>query len=169
MSRAPGRLRSYNRLVDDRTLELLREQSGLSLDEEGRFLHRGEPITHARTLQVLWRSLERLPDGRYLVRVGRESGYVAIADSPYAVRAVAADPPDLFRLVLSDGSEEPLRPETLRLGRDGVLRCLVKGDHRARFGRSAQVGLGLAMEQDRSSPSGFSLRVGGRRAPVAAE
>ncbi len=152
--------------MDQATLERLREESGLAIDEEGRFLHRGEPITHRRTLEVLWRSLERAGDGRYQVRVGRESAWVRLADAPYAVRGVAGDPP---RLTLSDGTEEPLRPETLRLGRDGVLRCLVKGDHRARFGRAAQVALGLAMEEDPASPSGFSLRLSGRRVPVPAE
>ena len=69
-------------------LELLRARSGLSIDAEGRFLHRGEPITHARTLEVLWRSLERAPDGRYLVRIGRESAYVAVEETPYVVRGV---------------------------------------------------------------------------------
>jgi len=152
--------------VDDETLERLRQESGLGIDEEGRFLHGGEPITHRRTLEVLWRSLQRAPDGRYLVRVGRESAWVRLADAPYAVRGVAGEPP---RLLLSDGSEEPFRPETLRLGRDGVLRCLVKGDHRARFGRSAQVALGLAMDEDPASPSGFALRLDGRRIPVPAE
>ena len=152
--------------MDEATLERLREESGLAIDEEGRFLHRGEPITHRRTLEVLWASLERAGDGRYRVRVGRESAWVHLADAPYAIRGVAGDPP---RLALSDGSEEPLRPETLRLGRDGVLRCLVKGDHRARFGRAAQVALGLAMEEDPASPSGFSLRLAGRRVPVPPE
>jgi uncharacterized protein len=150
-----------------RALELFREASGLSIDLEGRFLHRGEPITHARTLQALWGSLSRRPDGRYLVRIGRESGYVQLADAPYAVRgvAVAAGEPGLF---LSDGSTEPLRPETLRLGRDGALHCLVKGGHRARFARSAQVSLGLLLQEDGAAPSGYSLTLAGRcwRLPV---
>lgn len=147
-------------------LELLREQSGLSIDLEGRFLHRGEPILHARTLEVLWRSLERQPDGRYLVRIGRESGWVHVEDAPYAVRGVRLDGEAL--LLLSDGSEELLRPETLSVDRDGALHCLVKGDHRARFARSAQVVLGLALEEDPAAAGGYALSLGGRRWPVGA-
>ena len=147
--------------TDEAALELLRERSGLSIDLEGRFLHRGLPILHARTLEVLWRSLERQPDGRYLVRVGRESGWVRLEDSPYAVRGVRLDGEP--RLFLSDGSEELLRPETLSVGPDGVLRCLVKGDHRARFARSAQVVLGLALEEDPAAPGCYALALGGRR------
>ncbi len=149
-------------------LELLRSASGLSLDEEGRFLHRGEPITHARTLEVLHRSLERMPGGRYLVRIGRESAWVALADAPYAVRGVAPDEggraPSLF---LSDGGAERLDPATLRVGEDGVLRCRVKGGHEARFTRAAQIQLGLALEEDPQGSGRLFLRADGRRWPVA--
>ncbi len=152
---------------DEAALELLRQRSGLSIDLEGRFLHRGEPIRHARTLEVLWRSLERQPDGRYLVRIGRESGWVRLEDAPYAVRGVRLEGEP--RLRLSDGSEELFHPETLSVDADGVLHCLVKGDHRARFARSAQVALGLALEEDPSSPGRYLLSLGGRRWPVPPE
>jgi len=150
---------------DEAALELLRERSGLSIDLEGRFLHRGQPILHARTLEVLWRSLERQPDGRYLVRIGRESGWVRLEDSPYAVRGLRLEGEP--RLFLSDGSEEVLRPETLSVVADGVNQYLVKGDHRARFARSAQVVLGLALEEDPAAPGRYALALGGRRWPVA--
>lgn len=150
--------------MDARALEILREGSGLSIDLEGRLLHRGEPVTHARTLEVLWRSLERQPDGRYLVRVGRESAYVRIEDAPYAVRGLAGDV-----LFLSDGSTEPLRPETLAVDREGVLHCTVKGGHRARFTRAAQVGLGLELVEDPAAPGGFALVRNGRSWPVGRE
>lgn len=147
-------------------LELLRSGSGLSIDTEGRLLHRGEPITHARTLEVLWGSLERGPDGRYLVRIGRESAYVRVDDAPYGVRGVVDGPAGAPWLVLSDGSREPLDPTTLRLGADGVLRCSVKGGHAARFGRSAQVTLGLVMEESPPGSGRFVLTLGGARHPV---
>jgi len=154
--------------LDEQALELLREQSGLSIDLEGRLCHRGEPITHARTLEVLWRSLTRRPDGRYLVRVGRESGYVRIDDAPYAVRAVALEG-GVARLRLGDGTVESLDPTTLSVGVEGVLHCLVKAGHRARFTRTAQVDLGLALEEDPRAPGRFLLRLAGREYPVAVE
>ncbi|BDG10440.1 hypothetical protein [Anaeromyxobacter paludicola] len=153
---------------DPALLELLRERSGLSIDLEGRFLHRGEPITHARTLAVLWGSLERAPDGRYLVHVGRESGYVRLADAPYVVRAVSEAPGGPV-LHLTDGTSEPLAPATLTVDGEGVLHARVKGGHRARFSRAAQVTLGLALEEDPSAPAGFALRQGGTRHPLGKE
>jgi uncharacterized protein len=139
--------------------------SGLSLDAEGRFLHRGEPITHARTLEVLWRSFRREPDGRYAVSIGREAGYVTIEAAPYAVQAVVPAPNGV-RLRLSDGTEEPLDPATLSLGADGVLRCTVKRDHPARFTRAGQLALGALLQEDPPGSGAFTLLVNGRRWPV---
>jgi uncharacterized protein len=150
--------------LDDDALELLRSQSGLSIDEEGRFLHRGEPITHARTLEVLWRSLEPAPGGRWLVRVGRESGYVSVAETPFVVRAVADGPPGAAPvLLLSDGSEESLDPATLRTGGDGVLRCTLRRGAPARFGRAAHVALGARLDEDPPGSGAFVLTIGGER------
>ncbi len=155
-------------MTRDEALEILRTRSGLSIDAEGRFLHRGEPITHARTLEVLWGSLERAPDGRYRIRVGRESAYVEVEDAPYAVLGVLeAAPGTPPPLLLSDGSRESLDPATLSVGDDGVLRCVVKGGaHAARFRRAAQVALGLALEEDPPGSGRFHLRVGRSRWPV---
>jgi hypothetical protein len=154
-------------VTDGDLLELLRTRSGLAIDADGRFLHRGDPITHARTLEVLWSSLTRGPDGRYLVRIGRESAYVDLADAPYAVRGVVEDPNGgTPALLLSDGSREPLDPATLHVGADGVLRCSVKGGHAARFGRSAQVTLGLALEESPAGSGRFALVLGGARFPI---
>jgi uncharacterized protein len=152
----------------EEALELLRERSGLSIDLEGRLCHLGEPITHSRTLEVLWRSLARQADGRYLVRVGRESGYVALADAPYGVRGVTFEGVCPL-LHLTDRTEEPLDPATLSLNAEGVLHCVVKGGHRARFTRTAQVDLGLVLEEEPGSPGRFLLRVGDRTFHVACE
>lgn len=155
---------------DDAALELLRSRSGLSIDEEGRFLHQGEPITHARTLDVLWRSLARAPDGRWLVRVGRESAYVEVKETPYTVRGIVeAAPGDAPGLLLSDGTEEPLAPATLTLGADGVLRCRVKGGERARFTRAGQVALGFLVEEHPPGTGAYAITIGGTRWPIRAE
>jgi uncharacterized protein len=154
--------------VDPATLEALRCRSGLSIDLEGRFRHEGGLITHARTLEVLWSSLERQDDGRYLVRVGRESGYVRIEDAPYGIRGVRLEPDGIF-VHLSDGSVEALAPSTLLVGADGVLRCRVKdGSHRARFTRAAQVALGPALLEDPAA-GGYALELGGTLHRVGVE
>ncbi len=150
-------------------LELLRSSSGLAIDDEGRFLHRGEPIAHARTLEILWGSLEPASGGRWLVRVGRESAYVQVAETPWIVRGVVpGDGGDAPALLLSDGSREPLDPATLRVGGDGVLRCTVSRDRPARFARAAQIALGMALDEDPPGSQSFVLDAGGRRWRIGA-
>ncbi len=149
--------------MDQAVLRSLREGSGLSLDAEGRFLCRGEPITHARTLEILRRSFRRGPDGRYTVQVGREIAFVSLEAAPYAVRSAVPEDDGPPRLLLSDGTEERLDPATLALGPDGVLRCTVKGDHPARFTRAGQLGLGALLEEDPPGSGSYTLAVNGRR------
>ena len=152
--------------MTDDPLELLRVRSGLSIDAEGRFLHRGEPITHARTLAVLWASLEPTADGRWLVRIGRESGYVSVEIAPWVVRGVIDGPDGAPWLLLSDGTREPLDPRTLSIGADGVLRCEVKAGRPASFSRAAQIALGLALEEQPPGSGRYELTLGGVRHPV---
>jgi hypothetical protein len=155
--------------ADPDALDRLRERSGLSIDLDGRFRHEGELVTHERTLEVLWSSLERRADGRYLVRIGRESGYVHLDDAPYGVRGITFEGDGLLAH-LSDGSAEPLDVSSLAVGADGVLRCRVKsGAHRARFTRAAQTALGLALVEDAAAPSGYSLVHGALRQPLGVE
>ncbi len=150
--------------LSDDALELLRSSSGLSIDDEGRFLHRGEPILHARTLEVLWRSLEPAAGGRWLVRIGRESAYVRVAETPWIVRGVdAGDGTALPILFVADGSREPLDPATLRLGVDGVLRCALSRSRAARLSRAAQIALGMVLEEDPPGSGSFVLAADGRR------
>jgi hypothetical protein len=153
---------------DPEALEILRARSGLAVDSEGRFLHRGEPIAHARTLEVLWRSLERTPDGRWRVSIGRESALVEVDETPWVVRGVLLEGPSPL-LLLPGGRREPLDPAGLSVGADGVLRCRLPGGERARFSRAAQVGLGLALEEDPAGPGCYQLALGGRRWVIGPE
>jgi hypothetical protein len=148
-------------------LEALRAASGLSIDDEGRFLHRGEPITHARTLEVLWASLFRAPDGRWRVAIGREQGDVAVDETPWVVRAVEPDATGAAPGIrLAGGRRERLDPAGLGLGPDGVLRCRLAGGDLARFSRAAQVALGLTLEEDPPGSGHYWLPAGGSRWPV---
>lgn len=146
-------------------LDLLRRQSGLAIDGEGRFLHRGEPISHARTLEVLWGSLQAASDGRWQVQIGQERGDVAVEETPWLVRGLraAGEPPATLTLLLCGGREAPLDPATLRAGADGVLRCRLPGGALARFTRAGQAALGEHLQEDPDDPAQAVLVVGGVR------
>ena len=141
---------------------------GLSIDDEGRFLVNGDPVTHERTLEVLWRGLEPGADGGWIVRVGRENAPVAVEGTPYVVLGIA-EGPGAVELLLAGGSREPLLPGSLRVGKDGLLRATLASGHPARFARAAQIALGMLLAPDPSAPGGYRLPLSGRTWPLGAE
>ena len=122
-------------------LEQIRS-SGIRVDREGRFIHEGAEVAHEGLKQALFRWLDRLPppDGRYVLRLDeRRFAYLDdVADTPLVARAARIDPAGGIRLALSDGSDEPLDPETLTIDGAGVLRAWVRGGRlEARLATSA--------------------------------
>lgn len=136
---------------------------GLVLHRDGRFTHEGLPIRNARLRGLFERSVRFLPaEGKYVVQVAQFRGQVEVEEAGFFVRTV-----DLARgtLALSDRSEEPLDPATLRpSARDPdallctVKRALVGGGLPARFDRGAQAELLLAIEE---TSDGLALRMAG--------
>jgi hypothetical protein len=134
---------------------------GLVLHSDGRFTHEGEPIRNRKLRAAFERSVRYLPDERtYVVQLGRFRGVVDVEEAGFFVRSV-----DLARgaVRLSDGSEEPLDPASLRLSPlgDGALLCTVKralapSGLPARFERGAQAELLLGVEE---TSDGLQLRL----------
>jgi uncharacterized protein len=107
-------------------IEKLR-RSGIRVDREGELIHEGEPIRHEGLRRALFRWLDRLDDGRYILRLDeRRFAYLDVADTPLVVRALRLDG-DAVQLQLSDGADEALDPRTLTIDEQGILRCWVRG------------------------------------------
>jgi hypothetical protein len=143
-------------------------ESTLRLDASGRFWHDGAPVEHTGLAAALHRWIARHPgDGRYILNNGYDWTYFTVDDAPYSVRAVRLEPERMV-LLLSDDSDEALRPETLEVGGDGALYARVKagapgGPFKAKFSRHAQTALGPALvETDR----GPGLAIGGMVHPL---
>lgn len=143
--------------MDPRLLERLREESGLRLDKEGRFWHRGGLIEHARTLAVLHRGIHRAPDGRWATRIGREWGYLDVEDAALWIRRIEEG-----RAQLASDEWVAFDPASLALGADDALYARVGGE-RARLTRAAQLSLADALREE---PGGFSVELDGRRYPI---
>ncbi|HXX29443.1 MAG TPA: DUF1285 domain-containing protein [Myxococcaceae bacterium] len=141
-----------------------REDSGLLLDRNLRWLHDGEPIDHPRIVALFDESLAPTDDGRFQLRIGSDWAYVTVEDAAYRVTGVDAGDTAVF-LRLSDRTGEALDPSTLVLEADGVLTARVKGGRaKARFSRAAQVALGALLEE---SGEGLVLALRSARVPVA--
>ena len=119
---------------------------GLVLRRDGSFWHEGVEVTHPRLRQHFLRSVEWAEaEGTFIVRLRHFRGWLDVEDTPYFV--VAYDPPT-GEILLTDRSRERLRPETLSLDDDDVLRCQVKGRWSARFTQTGQAHLLDALEFD---------------------
>jgi hypothetical protein len=129
-------------------------ESTLRLDREGRFFHDDAPVEHPKLAQALHTWIARHPDdGRFILTNGYDWTYFHVDDVPYFVRSIRAGEDGDAMLVLSDGTEEPLDPATVRLGERGDLYLRVKLDAKggpfdAKMTRFAQTQLGPFLTQD---------------------
>ena len=153
--------------MDPETLQRLREQSGVKLDREGRFLHQGEPIEHERTVQALHHGLHRAPDGRWATRLGTDWAYLDVEDVAYFIRAIAIDDSaGSLRAELIDGRSVDIDPSLLLTGAGDALYTRLPDGERARLSRAAQLSLAERLIEE---PLGtFALKVGERRYLIGA-
>jgi hypothetical protein len=138
------------------------------MDEEGRFLIQGEPVTHQRTHEALLRGLYADEDGQICTRIGYEWSTVQVADAPLLVLGLG----DTLRtadggteaesgpggaavpwLALSDGTAERLDPAGLWLEGQKLYARVRGGTLWARFVPTAAADLLVrALEGDESRP-----------------
>jgi hypothetical protein len=149
-------------LAERLRLENLR-RSGIRIDPQGQFIHEGEPVRHQGLRQALFRWLDRLPDGRYVLRLDeRRYAFLDVDDTPLvaqALRFTGAGDGEGVMLSLSDGAAEELDPRTLTVDEAGVLRCWARGGRlEARLTTSAAATLA---DRIGDTPDGPTLRLGG--------
>jgi len=117
-------------------------ESTIVLDRSGRFWHDGELVTHSGMQSAFNSWIRRHPDdGRFILSNGFDWTYFTVEDAPFFVRALRVEG-DRPLLVLSDGSEELLDAESVRLGAEDAIYVRVKdGAYEARFTPVAQTAL----------------------------
>lgn len=145
-------------------IERLR-QSGIRLDREGRFWHEGAEITHPGLRRALLRWMDRLDDGRAVLRLDEQRfAYVDVEDASLLATSARWDG-DRAILTLNDGSEEELDCASLEVGDDDALYCAVRGGRlQARITTPAYY---VLAERVTEAPAGtFTLRAGGHDHPI---
>jgi hypothetical protein len=149
-------------MVDPALLKKLREQSGLRLDREGNFWHRGDLLEHARTVAALHRGIHRAEDGRWAVRIGPEWAYLDVEDAARFVRRIELCGHGL-RAQLAYGEWLDLDPAALASGADDALYARTPDGERARLTRAAQISLSDHLREEGGN---FSLEIAGHRYPI---
>lgn len=141
-----------------------REDSGLTIDREGRWFHDGVRIEHPNIIEAFNRGLRVQPDGRVQLHFGNDWCFVVVERCAFGVVAIDEGDGGRLSVRLTDRTAEWLDPATLALDADGVLEIAVKsGLARARFSRDAQFQL-----MSRLEPRGDALvlKVGEREWPT---
>lgn len=140
-------------------------QTGIRLDREGRFWHEGEEITHEGFRRALLRWLDRLEDGRPILRLDeRRYAYVDVDDTELLARGARWDG-DRLILALNDGTEEELAYDTLRVRPDHSLVCDVRGGRLAARVTTAAYQV-LSQRVVETPGGGFALDAAGARHPL---
>jgi|GEM_PF-739421 len=138
--------------MDEAELERLRESSGLRLDAQGRFWHRDSPVEHPRVVQAFRRGLGRAPDGRPIVRLGREWCYLRVDDVLFRATSATCEEEGgrlaSCALTLDDDTQMEWVPreEEVALG-EPALYLRVRGEW-VRLLPSAHAALGAFVEGD---------------------
>lgn len=137
-------------------------ESTIRLDGEGRFFHDDALVEHPKLRDALHTWIARHPDdGRYILTNGYDWTYFIVEDVPYFVRSVRAEDGDAL-LVLSDATEEPLDPSTVRANERGELYLTVKasakgGPFDAKMTRFAQGQLGPFLQPSEGEGGAVAL------------
>ena len=125
----------------------------IRIDKEGNWYYQGLPIIQREIYLHLNKCLRKDPSGKYVLLMDGEKCYLEVEDTPYVIQGVSLDPdhqpaPALF-VRLNDETEEELQVNTVRVGKDNVLYCKVKGAHYdARFLRASYYQLAEFLRQD---------------------
>jgi len=135
----------------------------LRVDVNGDWYDDDVQVTHAGILANLRNSLKRDAGGWFIqtrVRIP-----VEVEDTPWIVVRLERRGEGLH-VVLNDGDEADVDPASLRVGRDDVPYCAVKGGQfEARLSRAAAHQL-LAMVDVDATSGAEELRLGGRAYPL---
>ncbi len=158
-----------------RFLEAGATLESIVLDQEGRFTHQGQPILNQRLRRLFHRSVDRTPGGTWVLHISPYTYPITVEDTPYHVRTVTLVPPlmkdpgggaERVILRLSDDTQEPLDPATLRYVPGRGFYCRVKGGaFEARFNSPAYYRLAELIcheEAQDDEDQEYRLRIGGQ-------
>jgi hypothetical protein len=137
-----GHVGSFHMLAGDSSRYELR------IDREGRWFHEGIEIVREDIRNYFSRHLVQDEDGGYSIRIGQDECPVIVEDAPFIVARVTEDPGGTLTLLLNDGYEAKLDPNTLEFRCSNVPYCCIRDGLRARFSRPAYYQLARFIKYD---------------------
>jgi hypothetical protein len=122
--------------------------SDIKIDKEGIWYYRGAHMFRKDILCIFFNHLKIDECGKYFIELNQEICYLDVEDTAFVVTAVHSSDGQVL-ILLSDDSLEPLDLDSLRVGRDNIMYCTIKGGRfDARFTRKAYYQLAEIIEPD---------------------
>lgn len=109
--------------MEDEALELIRRNSGLRLDAQGRFHFQGGPVESERVQALFHRGLSVRSDGEVILTVGTQWAYVACDGVARFIERLRASAEGLFVTLRGDADGRLWRSPRVAFAPDG--RCYV--------------------------------------------
>jgi hypothetical protein len=136
-------------------------RTGIRLDREGRFWHEGATIDHEGMRRAFFRWMDRLDDGRPILRLDENRYvYLDVDDAPLLVTSARWDGDRAF-ITTNDGAEQELAYDTLAVADDDAMYCHVR--NRKLEARLTTPAFHTISERIEETENGFALRAAGAR------
>lgn len=128
-------------------MEKKRGQESIRLDTEGNWYHGDFPILHDRTVQFLNKNIVLDSNGRFYLTGEDKPVPLVVEDAPYWIikmeKTIAG-----YLVTLSDETIELLDSESLWIGKNEALYCVVKGGTLpAKFNRPTHFEMSKSIQQ----------------------
>jgi len=113
------------------------------VNKDGKWFHKGIKMVHRGIIRDFYRNLNTDSSGNYIITLGEERCYIDVEDTPFIITKAELNTKEGTNnesvvLFLIDDTIEKLDPHTLKVGKDNVLYCSIKGNSfTARFSRAA--------------------------------
>lgn len=121
------------------------------ISKNGNWYYNGQEIIHERVLKFLSLHLRRNSKGKHYIAVKGECRSVDVEETPLVICIVShvQSSPETLRLILNDGSEEILQPDTLTIDDQDNIYCWVREKKlEARFKRTGYIELAKYLQYD---------------------
>jgi hypothetical protein len=151
-------------VLEDLDLKKKNNRSAICIDREGVWYFEGMEIIRKDILSLFYDSLHLDADG-YFLEINGERERLEVEDTVFLVdhAELVKDGEDFFIISLNDGTQEQLNLDTLRITKENIPYCQVKGGmFPARFLRLPfyQVAQHALHDEDRDE---YFLLLNGRR------
>jgi len=136
----------------------------IRVDKDGIWYFEDQEIFRSEIVRFFYEKLKQDQLGRYLIELNEERCYIEVEDTPFIIKSIEkskleTDNQEYIFLYMIDGVMERLEAETLWIGEDNILYCIInkKSLFKARFSRAAYYQIAELIEHEEVTDKYFII------------